>query len=174
MVLTEGKVSVPTMREGGYTTLPTNLFSNWFNMNPVRELSQIKESMVELFTELFQGNQNGFGVTLQPATNVYLEEDQLIVEALVPGCSKTDLHINAMPHSLVISGEICRGEREMKNDQRYFWNEFGVGRRYYRHIQLPVEIKPEGIDAQYKNGILRLRLPVLETSYTKSVSVSIK
>jgi HSP20 family protein len=172
MVLTEGKVT-PTLREVSLPNLFETQLATWLQASPVRELAEIRETMVELFNELFRGTQNGFGLTYKPAVNMYFEDDQLVVEALMPGCGKNDIHVTAQPQSLVISGEISR-EKELKNEHRVFLNEFAFGRRYYRQIQLPVEVKPENIEAQYKNGILKLYLPVHETVYTKSVNVTVK
>lgn len=164
MLLKEGKPTLP--REVAYPVGRTDLWG----LTPVHELSQIKETFVGLFSELFKGT-NAQNLVWEPPIEMYLEEDLLVLECVMPGVSKNEIHINATPHYLTISGEIAR-EKEVKTESLLV-SERKYG-KFFRNIPLPTEIRCESIEANFKNGILKLRLPLMEAAYTRGVNVTVR
>lgn len=173
MLVKEGKTTVlPSFRE---TTYPVSSYRPeylGFSQNmPVGELSQIRHTMLELFSDLFKNGTSSTPFILEPAVELWLEDDELHIEAVMPGVNKSDLRVNATSTLITIAGETHK-EREIKNEH-ILCSERRYG-KFFRTIPLPFEIKNEQIEAQYKNGVLKLRVPVLEPSCAKGVQVSIK
>lgn len=82
--------------------------------------------------------------------------DQVIVTAEIPGVErKEDLHIHVNENILTIQGEIRRitpkEERIARHSERYYGN-------FSRTVTLPTKVKTDGAHANYRNGLLELRL----------------
>lgn len=176
MLVKEGKTTVlPNFRETTYpgtSYRPEYLSLSPYTLNmPLTELSQIRHTMLELFSDLFKNGSPATPFILEPAVELWLEEDELNIECVMPGVSKNDIHVNATSNIITISGETHR-DREVKNEH-ILCSERRFG-KFFRTVPLPFEIKNEQIEAQYKNGVLKLRVPVAEPACAKGIQVSIK
>ena len=85
--------------------------------------------------------------------------------------NKKDVQVNLHDNSLSISGE-RRLENEDKRDG-YHRVERTYG-QFYRSFTLPPNVNTEAINAQFKDGVLRLTLPKMEEAKPKQISVSVE
>lgn len=92
-----------------------------------------------------------------PPVNVRETDDEIILEAYLPGVSKGDIQVEIKNGSvLVISGDrkLARTEQmEGAHCRREFFF-----RKFYRCFALPPEVKPAGITSIYRDGILEVCL----------------
>ena len=88
----------------------------------------------------------------------------------LPEVSKEDIKVSLNENVLSISGE-RRFENEDKRDG-YHRVERNYG-QFYRSFTLPPNVNAEAIDAQYKDGVLRLSIPKKEEAKPKAISVNI-
>lgn len=82
-------------------------------------------------------------------------EDEIVVKADLPGFEKTDIAIKVTENSIDISAQ--RKEEKKEKTETMFRAE----RRYgavRRALTLPAEVKPESSRAEFKNGVLEVRL----------------
>src|SRR5690606_31872815 len=92
----------------------------------------------------------------QPRVDVHEDDDNLYLEAEVPGMRAEDLDIRIDRDDVVIRGE--------KKQERTV-DEGGVHRqersygRFVRRISLPCEVQDDRAQANYTNGVLKLTLP---------------
>lgn len=97
-------------------------------------------------------------VTRQPTVDLIDHEDSFVLEADVPGVSKSDLDLTVYGNTLTIQAEVEPGEGE---------GAVLVGERlptlFRRTLRLPAEVKPEEVQAKLKDGILTVTLPKQET-----------
>lgn len=103
-----------------------------------------------------------------PDLNVFEKEDQIIVEAEIPGMKKEDIQISVQDHTLTLSGE--RKEESETKDKHYYRRERVEG-SFLRSIGLPTGVDSEKIDANYRDGVLRLTIPKAETAKTKRIEI---
>jgi HSP20 family protein len=105
-------------------------------------------------------------------TDIYEKNRNLVFETELPGTKKEDIDINVEQGRLVISGETKRSD-EVKEE-----NYFRVGRQYgrfQRSFPLPQEsIDAKGIKAAFKNGILKVTVPLEESIKEKEKTIEIK
>jgi len=91
-----------------------------------------------------------------PKVEVYETDENIFVNAELPGVESKDVDVRVFPHEVRIRAE-KRQEQEYKEDKFY------RSERYYgsisRNIPLPEEIDSERATASFKNGILKLTLP---------------
>lgn len=91
-----------------------------------------------------------------PSTNVIENDGHFKLELSAPGFDKKDFKIDVQDGVLSISAE-NKNETEEKREN-YRKREFSYN-SIRRSFALPENVKEEGIDAKYENGILKLVLP---------------
>lgn len=113
---------------------------------------------------------SNFGETgdLMPAFDISEADDHIVVRADLPGIDAKDLDINLSGNVLSISGE-KKKEQEQK-DENYYSIERRFG-SFCRTFTLPSEVKEEGVEATYKDGVLRLKIPKEESAKRKKIEV---
>ena len=107
----------------------------------------------------------------EPAIDVYEENNNIIVEAEVPGMDPKDIDIEIENNTLRISGKTEKKE-EVK-EKNYYRKEIRKG-AFERVITLPAEVKEDKIEATMKDGILRIVLPKKKSSASKKIEIKKK
>ncbi|WP_243269978.1 Hsp20/alpha crystallin family protein [Thermanaerosceptrum fracticalcis] len=136
--------------------------------NPFKELDYLTRDMANFL------ERSPFRLAYGPAgpkVDVYQTDTEVVVKAEIPGVAKEDLHVYVDENSVRLSGQ-TRKSNEFK-DENVFRTE-----RYYgsfsRTIPLPVEIKSDEAQAQYKDGILTIKVPKVEPAKTKGKRINIQ
>lgn len=104
-----------------------------------------------------------------PALDVYEEKDDLLVTVEVPGMKKEDIKISLNDGVMTISGE--RTEETKKEEQGVYHTERSFG-RFSRSVSLPIPVQDDKIKADYKDGILTVRLPKAEEAKPKQINIA--
>jgi len=99
---------------------------------------------------------------------VFRKGDDFIVIAELSGIKKSDLDVQVKGRTIRLSGEKTVGYPEKAALHR---RERLAG-RFDRAVTMPVEINPEGVRAEYRDGILALFLPRAESDKPKSIKVA--
>jgi HSP20 family protein len=103
-----------------------------------------------------------------PPLNVFRKGDDFIVIAEVPGVKKADLDLQVKGRTIRLSGAKTVGYPEKAALHR---RERLAG-RFDRAVTMPIEINPDGVKAEYRDGILALFLPRAESDKPKSIEVA--
>ena len=102
---------------------------------------------------------------------LYETEETLVARAEVPGFTEKELNIVAEPWRLIITGKREWKEQdkiEEKKELPLHTERMNV----YKTVKFPVEIKPEGVKANLKHGMLEITLPKAEV--VKKVKIDVK
>ncbi len=91
-----------------------------------------------------------------PAVDVYEKDDEVIVEAELPGVKREDLEVSAADDSITIRGE-TKHEEETK-EEGYYRKEIRRG-SFYRTVPLPAPIDEDKVTAKLEDGVLTIRAP---------------
>lgn len=94
---------------------------------------------------------------------------EVVVRIEAPGMEKEDFSISIEGNMLYLSGE-KRYERET-HDSTYHVMERAYG-SFQRSIALPRNVDADHAQANYKNGVLSIRLPKLAGDYGKTIRLS--
>jgi HSP20 family protein len=111
-----------------------------------------------------------FSRTFTPVVDIVENENDIIVKAEIPGMEQKDLDVNLAGDVLTIKGE-KKAEHEERGD-----NFHRIERSYgsfSRSLALPCEVQQDKAEANYKNGVLSLRLPKSESCKKKAVKITI-
>jgi HSP20 family protein len=91
-----------------------------------------------------------------PAINIYDQGESLVLTAEVPGMNPENMDLNVQEEGTVtLKGG--REEPEIAEEHRYYRRERMTG-AFNRTIALPVPIDSASVKAQYKDGILKVRM----------------
>lgn len=106
-----------------------------------------------------------------PLINLYEDKEAVYVEALAPGVDPSTLEINVQGNTLSIAGEKRRVAGDVK-PEAFHRSERATG-KFVRHIQLPVEVDENRVQADYKHGLLNVTLPKTEKAKPKQITVQV-
>ena len=137
--------------------------------NPFKELARIENELNKLFSEFIPAKETPEVVVWAPRVDVYEQDNNLIIEAEIPGAKKEDIEVKIKDNAVVIRGEVKK-EEEQKEEQ-YYRKERFYG-TFERVVPLPVEVKPEEAKAEFKDGVLKLIIP--KATQEHEVKVEIK
>jgi heat shock protein Hsp20 len=104
-----------------------------------------------------------------PRVDVYEKDNNVVIEAEIPGAKKEDIEVKVKDNAVVIRGEVKKEEE--KKDENYFRRERFYG-KFERVIPLPADVKIEEAKAEYKDGVLKLTIP--KSVQEKEVKIEIK
>jgi len=94
-------------------------------------------------------------IILRPSVDIDEDTSAIVVEADMPGVARDRLDIQVDRNSLTLEGEVAidmpEGMRALHADVR--------GTRYRRNFSLSAELDTEQIEANLKDGVLRVRIP---------------
>ena len=148
------------------------------NWDVMREMSQMQRDIDEALRglglgRLFgPGSATGFALRDWPRINLREDADHIYVEALLPGVDPEKIDMNVLGNTLTLSGERSAVESE-KTGRTWHRRERSTG-KFLRSIELPVEINPDKVKAEYKNGLLLVTLPKVEEAKPKRISIKVR
>ncbi|MDX2201220.1 MAG: Hsp20/alpha crystallin family protein [Hyphomicrobiaceae bacterium] len=93
------------------------------------------------------------------------------IEMELPGVQPEDIDIQLQDGMLVVTGEKRFEHTEEGRSYLFSEREYGAFQRAFR---IPPDADPEAIDAQFKHGILTLRLPKLRPAEGPSRKIAIR
>ena len=160
------------MAKTGTQIAPRRGYRAMMNRDPWSELFDLQTSINQLFDRSFgQSSQTSAALnTWTPAVDVYEDENAFLIKIDLPELSKEDVKVNLNENVLSLTGE-RRFEHEDKRDGYH-----RVERRYgqfYRSFTLPPNVNSEAINAEFRDGVLRLTLPKREEAKPKQIEVKI-
>jgi HSP20 family protein len=161
------------MANPGTQMAPIRAFRNLFSADSFREMFDLQRSINQLFDDsVGKSGRDGIALsTWTPAVDVYEDENSFLIKAELPEVNKDDVKVNLHDNMLSISGE-RRFENEQKRDG-YHRVERSYG-EFYRSFALPPNVNTDAINAQFKDGVLRLTLPKKEEAKPKQISVNVE
>ena len=107
------------------------------------------------------------GLLFTPSVDIFENDSSLVLLADLPGVNAKALNIDLRDNTLTIEGEVAPFEGANEKD---ILIEYEVG-KYYRQFSLSEVIDQEKIDAQLKDGVLRLTLPKVEKAAPRTIAV---
>ncbi len=143
--------------------------------SPVPEVfSKLQTEMDHIFDRFFQGEWNApmnlFGAkgAWGPSVDVIDGVKEVIVKADLPGVEPKDFDISLSGNLLTISGEKKEFHEEKGKD--FFCSERHMG-AFRRCVELPTRVNSEKVMADYKDGVLTVRLEKVESEKAKKITV---
>lgn len=135
------------------------------------EMDRMLDRMRRMITGVTRGwPEEDYRSRQRLALNMSEDDENLIIEAPVPGMTEEDVNVEIEGNRLTISGEYKREREEEDKARRWHTIERSYG-RFYRTVQLPVEVDPDKAVAEIENGMLTVKLPKAEASQARRIAV---
>ena len=139
---------------------------------PFRGLNTLQEQVNRLFENSFARTHSNQAelASWAPAVDIFETENELVVKADLPDVQEKDIDVRVENNTLTI-----RGERKFNNEvheDNYLRVERAFG-TFTRSFSLPNTVNTEGIHAEYRNGVLSVRMPKREETKPKQIKISV-
>ncbi|MGK7876360.1 MAG: Hsp20/alpha crystallin family protein [Xenococcaceae cyanobacterium] len=139
--------------------------------DPFREIESVQREINRLFERLMPRGDGGLtGIDFMPSVEMEDAPEEVRLKLEVPGLEAKDIDIEVTETSVSISGE--RQSETKAEEKGIVRSEFHYG-KFERVIKLPAHIQNNKVEAEYKNGILKLTLPKVEEEKHKTVKVEV-
>jgi HSP20 family molecular chaperone IbpA len=125
-------------------------------MSDAKDVAVRQEAMVERKSQV---------QTMTPYVDIFENEDEILLFTDMPGVAKKDVVINIDNGKLTLSGL-----REITQRGAATWEEFGDV-EYQRTFSVPQTIDIDKVNAELKEGVLRLHLPKSAAAKPRQISV---
>jgi len=134
----------------------------------------LERTMEDFFGRRPRWPERWFGNEMEitaPIVDLFEEKDDIVVKAELPGMDKENIEVNLTDHHLTIKGE-KKKEEEIK-EENYYRAERSYG-AFLRTLELPKDVHADKVKANFKNGILEVRLPKTEEAKAKEIKVKVE
>ncbi len=106
-----------------------------------------------------------------PVCDIFEDENGLKLIAEVPGVRAEDVKISVENNTLTIRGEKKQVAEEKTERVHRYERSYGS---FERAFALPSTVDPEGIEADYQNGLLTVVMPKAERARPREIPVKTK
>jgi HSP20 family protein len=130
------------------------------------EMDRMRREMDRMFRSV-----SGAGLSTPggyPAMNMWLDGDNVILTAELPGVARDEVDISIEGNTLTLSGE--RKPQELPEGATYHRRECGYG-KFTRVIKLPYMINLDEVKARMHNGVLEVKLERAEADKPRKIKV---
>jgi HSP20 family protein len=128
-------------------------------------MDRLRREMDHLFTGI---TRSGAFRGERPAVNVWVDDDNAVVTAELPGVDPKQLDLSIKENRVTIRGS--REAETLKENEKYLRQERGTG-DFVRTVTLPFRVEAGKVDANYQKGILRLTLPRAAQDKARKIAV---
>jgi len=137
-----------------------------------REMESLRREMDEIFRgfggrTLEPSFATVLGARSYPRINMREDKDNFYLDTLIPGIEPKDLDMSVLKNTLTISGE-----RRIERAENATWHrrERSTG-HFMRTIDIPAEIDPDKVRADYQDGVLTITMPKAEAARPKRIEI---
>ena len=151
--------SLPTDNKQKEVTMPRDL-NPW---PPIRELRDMRDEIDRIFDS---GLPIATPTMVMPTINIRHDDNNVYVEAHVPGFSQDDIDIDVADDMITITGSI-KEEKEDGKEAGYIRREYNQ-QSFTRTVGLPVTVNSDAAEAKLSHGILTITLPKMQEEKPKT------
>jgi HSP20 family protein len=144
---------------------------NLVRWNPWREMTTLQNRINNFFDDNYfptSREDKEFMGVWYPVVDMFEKDDGVVIKAELPGMEKKDISIDIKDRVLTVKGE-RKHENEVK-EENYYRKERSYG-RFQRSFSLPAEVDSDKIKAEFKDGLLKIEIPMPEEKKPKQITV---
>jgi HSP20 family protein len=141
--------------------------------DPFREFAQWQNRINRVFSDAYGRSDDGLttsGAWMPPVDIYHNGEHEIVLKAELPDLTREDIDITVDNGTLTI-----KGEKKLSNDvkeEQYHRIERQYG-SFSRSFSLPQTVDSAKVGAEYKNGVLTVRLPLREEAKPRQIKVDV-
>jgi HSP20 family protein len=139
--------------------------------NPMRDMLSFNSRADRFFNDFFNPSR-GVNVTEKwgwnPRVDIYEEDNAIVLTAELPGVERDNISVDVKDGVLTLKGE--RSSENEVTEESFYRRERSFG-SFERRFNLPDNVDPEKITADYKDGVLKVDIPKPEDVQPKQITV---
>ncbi len=142
--------------------------------DPFRDLAEVQERVNRVLGEFYGGRGQDDVMrrgTWIPPVDIYEGPNhEMVIKAELPDIRREDIDIRVEDNTLTISGEKKLDEDVKQEHYHRVERAYGT---FTRSFSLPATIDTEKVNADYRNGVLTVKLPMREEAKPKQIQVKV-
>src|SRR5262245_34879792 len=135
-----------------------------------KEFSTLSNRLNRLLDTPSREDQNDFLGSWSPSVDIFDKGGEVVIHAELPGMKKEDIDVRVENNVLTIRGK--KDRKDEVKEEGYFRTERVYG-SFSRSFSLPTTVEVSKIAAEYKDGVLTLRLPKADEAKPRQIEVKI-
>jgi HSP20 family protein len=143
--------------------------------NPTSEFRSLQEDLNRFFNASFPGfleaEEGLLRGSWNPTVDIFEDQNAITLEADLPGVKPGEFELSVENRTLTLRGE-RRFEKKSESDN-YHRIERSYG-SFTRSFTLPSTVNVDEVQAEYKDGVLRITLPKREEVKPRQIQVAVK
>jgi HSP20 family protein len=148
-----------------------NAITRW---DPVKEMEEMHNRLSNLFgrtpARLGEGKEESFTVAeWAPLVDITEDDKEYIIKTELPEVKKDDVKVSVENGLLTIVGE---RKFEKEENKKYHRIERAYG-RFIRSFVLPEGVDPDKVNAEFRDGVLKVHLAKGEQTRPKQIEVKV-
>jgi len=141
-------------------------------VDPFRELTAMHDRMARLFGDAYLRDEDtAFRGSWTPAVDIFeTESHDLVLKAELPGMTREDIEVVVENSTLVLKGSKTFESGVKEENYRRVERAYGT---FHRSFTLPNTVDASKVTADYKNGVLTVKLPFREEAKPRTINVEV-
>ena len=141
-------------------------------VDPFREIAAMHDRMSRLFGDVYLRDEDtGFRGTWTPVVDIYeTEGHDLVLKAELPGMRREDIEVSVENSTLVLKGNKAFDIEVKEENYRRIERAYGA---FHRSFTLPSTVDSSKVSADYKNGVLTVKLPFREEAKPRTITIDV-
>lgn len=141
---------------------------NVVRYDPFRDIRSLQNEVNRLFSGATSGRDDMLSGEWMPRVDVFENENNLVLEAELPGMKREDFDLSIENNVLTLKGERKFEKKDERDNYHRVERAYGS---FTRSFTLPSTVTSEGAKAEFKNGILNVTLPKREETKARKIEV---
>lgn len=138
---------------------------------PLREIESLHNTIQKYFDDFAPFNSPFLTEEYSPKIDISEKENKVVVTAEIPGVKKEDLKLTLQDNILTIEGE--KKNESVVDEKDYYRKERRFG-SFKRTFTLPFEVESEKVNADFKDGVLTIKLNKVKPEIPEEKVIKIK
>jgi HSP20 family protein len=141
--------------------------------DPFREFAHLQDRVNRVFADAYGRQEEGLltSGTWAPPVDIYQTADkEVVIKAELPDMTREDIDVTVEHGTLTIKGEKKVSSDVKEEDFHRVERRYGT---FSRSFSLPQTVDTTKVAADYKNGVLTVRLPLREEAKPRQVKVDV-
>ena len=141
--------------------------------DPFREFAQLQNRINRVFTDTYGRADEGLltsGAWIPPVDIFQNGDDEVVLKAELPDMKREDIEITVDNGTLTLKGEKKISSDVKEESYHRIERHYGT---FTRSFSLPRTVDAAKVSAEYKNGVLTVRLPLREEAKPRQIKVDV-
>ena len=141
-------------------------------IDPFREIATLHDRMNRLFGDVYVRDEDVTqrGTWVPPVDIYETETHDLVIKAELPDMTRDDIEVTVENSTLTLRGTkkppVDVNEEQFRREERHYGS-------FVRSFALPSTVDATKVGAEYRNGVLTVKLPFREEARPRTINVEV-